>query len=77
MDKVEVFGKKFNKFELFNGLGQSLAGRLEIHLAVLLRHVAEKKHSRLLLINATNGMHPTFIPGMTKTGGGYGSIIRK
>ena len=77
MDRVEVFGKKFNKSELFNGLGQSLVGRLEIHLAVLLRHVAEKKHSRLLLINALNGMHPTFIPGMTKTGGGYGSIIRK
>ena len=77
MDRVEVFGKKFTKSKLFNGLGQSLAGRLEIHLAVLLRHVAEKKHSRLLPMNASYGIHPTFIPGMTKTGGGYGSIIRK
>jgi hypothetical protein len=75
--ETELLDEKIDSCELFKGLGHALDGRLEIHPAVVLRHMDEKKHSRWLLSNASYGMHPTFSPGMTKTGGGEGSIIVK
>ena len=70
MSSTDVLGEKVVIAELFNGFGHDSGGKLEIHRAVALRHVAEKKHSSVLLASAWYGRHPTFIPGMTKSGGG-------
>ena len=75
IDAMVLFNENFVNFELSNGLGQSEGGRFESHLAVLLRHVDEKKHSSVLLLRASYGIQPTFIPGMTKRAGGEGFII--
>ena len=72
---MEVLDANFDIPEPFKGLGHLLGGRVEIRCAVLLRHDEEKKHSRVLSFIASNGMHPTFMPGIVKTAGGEGFMI--